>query len=62
MRLSPSFICYRDCCGLVVPLALGLSVVRRFDLSGQTKYFFFQFRKRETKQDKTKNSNKTTGT
>ena len=52
MLLSPSFICYRDCCGLVVPLPLDLSVVRRFDLSGQAKYFFFDFK--NAKQNKTK--------
>jgi len=33
-----------DCCGLVVCLPLGLPVVRRFDLSGQAKYFFIPFK------------------
>ena len=33
-----------DWCGLVVCLPWGLSLVRRFDLSGQTKYFFILFK------------------
>ena len=50
LRLSPLFIYlfpadYKllDCCGLVVHLPLGLSAVRRFDLSGQAKYIFVNF-------------------
>ena len=40
-----------DCCGLVVRLPLGLSVVRRLDLSGQAKYFFIRFKETsKTKQ------------
>ena len=44
-----------DCCGLVVPLPLGLSVVRRFDLSGQASAVFIPFKgtnKQTNKQNK----------
>ena len=43
-----------DCCGLVVHLPWGLSVVHRFDFSCQASYFFVEFKGTTTKKKKKK--------